>query len=197
VTRSDEQGANKPCDPVKYANMEQARTFIFATRDFQLKNYGNAACWMYVSASQGHHEAQLELAMFLHLGMGVEKDNEQSFIWVKKSAEAGNKRAQRFLAHCYQLGIGVRPDPALAKSWTAKANNGEPEPELPQTGEQALLGLVHMVMSTVCANPTAGHESSVSTYVSRGMSEGKAQQAAREDESETAFLCSGYRPAQH
>ena len=194
VTRSDEQGANKICDPVKYADMEQARTFIFATRDFQLKNYGNAACWMYVSASQGHHEAALELAMFLHLGTGVQKDNDQAFVWVKKSAEAGNKRAQRFLAHCYQLGIGVRPDPAVAQSWIAKANDREPEPELPQTSEQALMGLLHTYLSTVCANPASGRESRVATYVSRGMSEGKAQQAAREDESETAFLCQG---AQH
>ena|SRR5580700_8350666 len=144
---------------------------------------------MYVSASQGHHEAQFELAALLHLGMGVEKNNEQSFIWAKKSAEAGNKKAERFLAHCYQIGIGVRPDAAQAKSWTVKASNKDPEPELPQTGEQALSSLIHIVLTTICANPTAGHEGRVGTYVSRGMSEGQAEQSARQGESETASMC--------
>jgi len=60
-----ELGANMLCDRVKYINLPNgaAYTFNYANKDLEPKNYRNAACWLYISASQRHHEAQRELAL--------------------------------------------------------------------------------------------------------------------------------------
>ena len=145
LTRSIELGANKLCDAVKYAAMPAANIFIYGSRDLELKNYGNAACWMYIAASQGHHEAQLDLSVFFHLGLGLAVDDKQSFLWLKTSASQGNKRAQSYLAHYYKTGIGVAKNAALAEAWSVRAKDGAPEPDLPETPEQAVMGLIHTV----------------------------------------------------
>ena len=189
LTRSDELGANQICDARKYASLDSAYAFNYGVRDVELRNFGNAACWMYVSASQGHHQAQFELGAFLHLGIGVERDDKQSFLWLSRSAEQGNKRAQSLLAHYYKAGIGIAPSAASAKSWTAKANDGQAEPEPPKTTEQQFMGLIQTVVTTVCGNIGGGHTDRVSEYERRGMSSGQAEQAARDNEAETSLFC--------
>ncbi len=189
VTRSDELGANKSCDAVAYAHMDQARTFIYGSRDFELGNYGNAACWIYVAASQGHHEAQRELAVFLHLGLGVEKNDGQSFAWMQRSATAGNKAAQSLLARYYDKGIGVTTDPVQARLWMGRAKDGTPEPDLPETPEQAIVGLVKMVQTAVCSGLGGPNDARIAMYKGRGMSEAEAQRASRDDDFDTSLLC--------
>jgi TPR repeat protein len=189
LTRSDELGANQLCDAQKYQNMDEAYAFNYAVRDAQLRNFGNAACWMYVAAAQGHHQAQFELGGFLHLGIGVERDDKQSFLWISRSAGQGNKHAQSLLAHYYEAGIGTGQSAPLAKSWFGKAKDGQPEPELPETTEQQLAGLIQTVVTTVCGNVGAGHDGRVGELTRRGMSESQANRVASDEEGETAYFC--------
>jgi hypothetical protein len=194
-----ELGANKSCDAAKYANMPNAAApmFIYATRDFGLGNYGNGACWLYISAHQGHHEAARELALLLHNGSGVQKDLALSFLWLKKSAGEGNKAAQRLLADYYRLGIGVAADPALAQAALAKANDGSAEPPLPETQEQKEAALVGWFANDACEEPARLREdraTRVEKYEYRvdGValrSHGDAEDRARADEADAQFLC--------
>jgi hypothetical protein len=202
-----ELGANKLCDTAKYANLPNAAAnmFIYATRDFGLKNYGNGACWLYISAHQGHHEAARELALLLHNGSGMQKDLGLSFFWLKKSAGEGNKAAQRLLADYYKLGIGVAADQSLAQAALAKANDGSPEPPLPESQGEKEAKLVGSFASYSCAEPArlrAEHADRVETYESRSQSNSQrshdqAEDRARGDEANAQFLCDslhGYHP---
>jgi TPR repeat protein len=197
MKRVDELGANKVCDPIKYGHIDPARTFIYASRDLELHNYGNAPCWMYVSASQGHHEAELDLALFLRVGTGMQKDYEQSFIWLRKSADHGNKNAERLIAHCYELGIGVNKDSAVANQWLDLANDHVSEPELPKTNEEVVFSIIKDYEAWVCATPTYDtHQRLVADYEAR-MGHNKAETRVMEEEAEEGFVCNlmrGYQP---
>lgn len=54
-------------------------------------------------------------------GLGVEKDEWQSYEWYRKSAEAGDAEAMRLLGLCYEHGTGVEKDEAQAQYWKQKA----------------------------------------------------------------------------
>jgi hypothetical protein len=204
---SGELGANKLCDTAKYANIPNAAAnmFIYATKDLGLRNYGNGACWLYISAHQGHHEAARELALLLHNGSGVQKDLGLSFLWLRKSAGEGNKAAQRLLADYYKLGIGVAADPSLAQAALAKANDRSPEPALPQTQGEKEAGLVGWFSNYACQEPArlrAEHADRVDTYESRSQRTSQrgheqAEDRATDDEADAQFLCDslhGYHP---
>jgi TPR repeat protein len=193
---SGELGANKACDAVKYAGLDASYAFNYADKDYELKNYGNAACWLYVSASQGNSEARLSLGLLLHFGTGVRKDYQQSFIWFRKAADANNLDAERAVAHCYQFGIGIQKSPELAKSWTDRVNGQVKEirkaaiEEQKQRRNLALWG-------AILSGFKSGHELKVDEYQGRGMSRSRAEDAARSDEADEEFfnsLINGYHP---
>jgi len=107
--------ANRPCDAVKDRYLDPGRALSFAAVDYTLKNYGNAACWMYIAGIQGRPEAALALGLFFRMGMGVKKDDVQSFIWVRRAADADIDEADELLAQYYEQGIGTKKDPELAQ----------------------------------------------------------------------------------
>jgi len=49
------------------------------------------------------------------MGMGVKKDDVQSFIWVRRAADADIDEADELLAQYYEQGIGTKKDPELAQ----------------------------------------------------------------------------------
>ena len=197
MKRTDgELGANKICDAVKYAGLDASRVFIYAEKDIELKNSGNGACWLYVSASQGHSEAQMDLGLALHFGEGVKRDYEQSFLWFKKSAEQGWVLAERALARCYESGIGVPKDAALARSWNEKSNRPGAQMGQVEREEQDANRFISAFGNLLSGNGVS-REDRVAGYRSRGMNNSDAEKNAREDEAGAAFmheLMNGYQP---
>jgi TPR repeat protein len=193
---SSEMGANKVCDAAKYATLDAGHTLIYANKDYELGNYGNAACWMYVSASQGNAEAQLNMGLLLHFGAGVKKDYEQSFNWFRKAADADNFDGERALAHCYEFGVGVKKNPALAKLWTTRVN-GQIAQAKKEAMEEAKMRRNLAIWGALLTGFKSDHELNVEKYEGRGMSHGRAEKAARSDEAEDQFfqdMIHGYQP---
>jgi hypothetical protein len=97
------------------------------------------ACWLQVSANQGHARAQAVTAMIFRDGEGVPKNPTLAFSWAQKSASQGDVAGEVTLADMYSKGIGTAPNPQLAKQWRDKANiqlaqqrPGPAPPSLPQ-----------------------------------------------------------------
>jgi TPR repeat protein len=197
VSGDGQRGANVLCDPAKHGGWDEATTFAIASDSLTLSNYGNAACWLYLSAAQGHHEAQFELALALHFGKGVQKDDGLSFRWMKQAAEQSNNRAQQYLSKYYELGIGVPVDAAQARAWMARANRHEEEPELPQTDQQILAAGIRAFEQRICT-PTPGlFNDRYDWYRSQGMDETKAKERAHSDVDAELNLCAAmhaYQP---
>jgi hypothetical protein len=124
---SSERGANKHCDVGQYGRLDPARTFDYALDDLDLGNRGNAACWMYVSASQEHSEAQFYMGLMLHRGLGVASDDRQAFQWIKRSAEEGWVMGARTLSQYYFAGIGTPKDTKLATEWRQRGWSARPQ----------------------------------------------------------------------
>ncbi|MEO1398426.1 MAG: tetratricopeptide repeat protein, partial [Pseudomonadota bacterium] len=76
-----------------------------------------AARWMTKAAQGGFDTAQVELAIWLASGKGVEKNEAAAFEWFSRAAISGNAIAQNRLAHMLVKGIGTRRDPIRAGAW--------------------------------------------------------------------------------
>ncbi len=207
LTRKGELGANKLCEPDKYMSIPNAAAafFIYANKDFELKNYGTAACWLYLSASQRHHEAQRQLALLLHFGTGVKQDDEQSFLWLKKSADQGNKKAELLLSEYYRRGIGVPKNNTLAQAALGRANSPVPEPLLPAAQGEQRAAVIGFFEQAVCGGAEAlsdQHDSRVQAYLdanqnNRFFSRDDAEARASNEEADGRLLChmmTGYKP---
>ena len=73
-------------------------------------------------ASQGHAEAQFNIALMYHSGSGVPIDEQEAIKWYQKSAENGYHKAQEYLAAGYAHGwFGLNADPEKAVYWEMKA----------------------------------------------------------------------------
>jgi len=108
-------GANRRCDALQDRYLDPGRALGFAGVDFTLKNFGNTACWLYIAGIQGRPEAALALGLFYRLGIGVKKDDVQSFIWVRRAADADINEAEELLAEYYEQGIGTKKSLELAQ----------------------------------------------------------------------------------
>jgi hypothetical protein len=188
LKRTDgELGANKPCDAVAYAHLDPARVFDYGEKDRELKNFGNAACWYYIAASQGHSEAQMDLGLALHFGMGVKQDYEQSFLWFKKSAGQGWVLAERALAECYESGFGVPKDAALARSWGERSNRQAPQMGQVEREQQSASRFVN-AFGNLLSGYGVEYGDRVESYRSRGMNRIDAERAAKIDEGSAEFM---------
>jgi TPR repeat protein len=67
--------------------------------------------------------AQNQLAINYELGIGVQRDLEQSFFWYLKSAESGNVSAQFNISIAYEKGEGTHIDLEKSLFWAEKAAN--------------------------------------------------------------------------
>jgi TPR repeat protein len=78
-----------------------------------------------VAAEQGVAQAQYNLAVSIHLGEGVLKDDAEAARWYRMAAEQGNAQAQANLGVMYATGEGVLKDMSSAHMWwNIAASNG-------------------------------------------------------------------------
>lgn len=76
------------------------------------------------AAEGGSAEAQLDLALKLVSGSGIEKNPQKAFEWMMKSAEGGNTQAMYFVGDAYDRGVGVSRDSEKSISWMKRAAEG-------------------------------------------------------------------------
>jgi hypothetical protein len=81
-------------------------------------DYGSALQFWQERARLGDAQAQFNLALMYHGGLGVESDETKALQWYQKAAQNGSSWAQEYLAIAYQEGwFGLKADHKKAKSW--------------------------------------------------------------------------------
>jgi TPR repeat protein len=184
---------NHPCDPVKDRSVALGAAYGFAKANYAGKNYGTAACWLYVSAMQGNPDAALALGLFSHLGLSVSKDDTQAFLWFRRSAGAEDLEAEQLVAHCLKFGVGVSADPERAQLWTNQANEqiqlakallAQRRKEAAQNAADraSVLFLINML-----GMGPQSHGDRVEGYMAGGKSYSDAESLANDDEDSEGF----------
>jgi uncharacterized protein len=84
-------------------------------------DYGGAFKWFQLAANQGLSGAQVGLGFLYDMGLGIEKDIDQSAHWYGLAAAQGNPHGEFGLAICYLHGEGVEQDQILARKWFSSA----------------------------------------------------------------------------
>ena len=80
------------------------------------------ACWLQVSANQGHARAEAVTAMAFRDGEGVPRNYPTAFSWAEKSAMQGDPVGEAVLGQLYGSGLGIPRNPQLSQYWESKAN---------------------------------------------------------------------------
>ncbi len=80
-------------------------------------NVERARKWMTLAAINGFDTAQVELAIWMVLGKGGEKNEEAALNWFKLAARQGNVIAQNRLARMYAFGVATERDLIIASKW--------------------------------------------------------------------------------
>lgn len=76
---------------------------------------------MVAAAEGGDTQAQTRLGDIYGKGIGVQKDETQSFNWYRKAATAGHAPAQTRLGYLYSTGVGVPKDADASIAWYCEA----------------------------------------------------------------------------
>jgi TPR repeat protein len=86
-----------------------------------------AARWLYLAASQNHHDAFIRLGYIYSRGIGVPEDAATAAYWYRAAARHGDKNAMVAVGLLYAAGRGVKQDwSAGARWWTQAAEAGLP-----------------------------------------------------------------------
>ncbi len=102
----------------------QADQYVDAFTAAESGNYHRAASLMTPLANEGNAQAQFNLALMYHGGLGVERNEEEAVRWYHRAARSGSKQAQEFLSVGYQEGwFGLPRDPARARYWEERVHN--------------------------------------------------------------------------
>jgi hypothetical protein len=76
-------------------------------------------------ARAGNAQAQFNLGLMYHGGLGSGVNESEAVKWYQKSAENGYPKAQEFLAAAYREGwFGLPRDPAKADYWLKQLEQG-------------------------------------------------------------------------
>lgn len=87
-------------------------------------NYQKAFALFAPLAEQGHAQAQFNLALMYHGGLGVKRSEHEAVHWYQQAAANGSKTAQEFLAIAYQEGwFGLPRDERQARYWFSRLIN--------------------------------------------------------------------------
>jgi len=73
------------------------------------------------SAEQGNADAQHNLGMLYHHGMGVTQDYAEAVKWYRQAAEQWHDMAQLYLGEMYEAGEGMPEDDVGAYAWFSVA----------------------------------------------------------------------------
>jgi len=95
------------CKPSFNAGLDK-----YKQRDYD----GAAEIWLPL-AKQGHVEAQFNMAVMYHMGLGVSHDDIKVVKWYRLAAEQGHAYAQNGLGLMYARGEGVEQDYSEAVKW--------------------------------------------------------------------------------
>ncbi|MCB9989747.1 MAG: SEL1-like repeat protein [Rhodospirillales bacterium] len=87
-------------------------------------NYERAATWFRESAVRGIANAQYNLGVLYHQGLGVKQNINTAVAWYRAAAEAGHPEAQYNLGIAYIEGIGTRYNPEKAAYYFEEAAKG-------------------------------------------------------------------------
>ena len=85
------------------------------------KDRAAAVGWYRKAATQGHVNAQWNLATFLGEGRGVARDRSAAYQWYLKAAEQGHAKSQNMVGRYLEEGWAGDKDPAAASAWYEKA----------------------------------------------------------------------------
>lgn len=80
-------------------------------------NYEEAARCYRTASEKGHLDATCNLGYLYTLGLGVEKDDAESFRLFEHAAQHGHSASLLNLSHHYALGVGVVADARLAEAY--------------------------------------------------------------------------------
>ena len=84
-------------------------------------DYSGALKYWQERAGAGDAQAQFNLALMYHGGLGVAMDEAAALRWYIKSAQNGYPWAQEYLAIAYQEGwFGLKRDPDQSRVWLKK-----------------------------------------------------------------------------
>ncbi|NCO02599.1 MAG: hypothetical protein GW903_00220 [Alphaproteobacteria bacterium] len=89
------------------------------------QNFDKAAFWFREASDAGIANAQYNLGVLHHQGLGVNKDLDIAMYWYREAAKNGHPEAQYNLGIAYIEGIGTEYNPQLAAAFFERAaNNG-------------------------------------------------------------------------
>ena len=112
------------------------------TQDFQ-----KARLWFLKASEKNIPNAQYNLGVLSHQGLGTERNLEKALYWYRESAKLGHAEAQYNLGISHIEGIGTDYDPALAAGFFERAANSgivEAAYNLGLIHENGLLGNVKL-----------------------------------------------------
>jgi TPR repeat protein len=87
------------------------------------RNYGEAIKNFLKAAELGNAKSQHELGQCYFEGLGVKKNEVESFNWWQKAANLGHAGSQNNLGKCYLNGKGVEKNEIEGFKWFQKAAN--------------------------------------------------------------------------
>ena len=96
------------CPVLSHANSFEEVRYAIRNKDFK-----RAATLLETLASDGHKDAQYQLAALYRGGQGVAQDHGKAASWYKRAAEQGHIVAQHNLGCFYFEGEGVGRPPAI------------------------------------------------------------------------------------
>jgi len=100
------------------AGTTRADSYADAFAAAEAGNYARAVELMTPLAEQGNAQAQFNLALMYHGGLGVNRSETAAVEWYQRAASAGSKEAQEFLAVGFQEGwFGLPKDAKQAHYW--------------------------------------------------------------------------------
>lgn len=117
------------------ANAQANMGNLFLNGTLGTDDWKQAMPWLILAASQGHPQAQLQVAKSLQLGRGTTKNDQQAFHWIQMAAKGKHPEAEVALGQCYLHGQGVAKDENQAIHYfseCAKAGNTEAMYQLAQ-----------------------------------------------------------------
>ena len=97
-------------------HLECAKQSGNAVRGYR-QDYAGAAQWFGRAATDGNADAQYNLGVLCHKGLGVGRNDEVAVQWFQKSAAQGHVEAKRSSAKCIESGQGVKQDNIEAYNW--------------------------------------------------------------------------------
>jgi len=102
--------------------LSHANSFEEARYAIRNKDFERAATLLEALASNGHKDAQYQLAALYRGGQGVDQDHSKAAYWYKYAAEQGHVKAQYNLGVLYEQGWGVDKSTDQARNWYEKAD---------------------------------------------------------------------------